>query len=246
MPSSTPKSPARFVEEIGEALARHKSASGLCCARDCLRVLATPELDAHLVDVHHARSLGFRSWWFWVRSLYFNLLPVVTDRKTKKTRRAQRVSVFRLPAVTLPLCRTAFRTLLGISHDTLQKHTAPRSDTPTSATPSHHSNHGSTPAHALSSAAVSAVVHFVHCLAEKEGVPNPRFTLDRTSEDQPDNLEHIVHLPSCYSRNRIFIKYTKSTEVEGARVGRSSFMEILKRDDRLANIKFSKRTLTTE
>jgi hypothetical protein len=242
MPGLT-KLPAEYVADIKQALLDASGSSTFCCGMQCLKRLDQAEVEEHLVDVATARSSSYSGWWFWVRSLYFNLLPMVRDRQSQRREmiRGSRVVTFRLPAITRPLCQTAFVALLGIGSRTLRSH-CPKVTDATAATPPDHGHRGREAPNQIPAVQRSAVVHFVQRLAEKEGVPNPRFILDRTSEDQPDNIKHIIHLPPCYTKNSIFIKYVKSTEVEGARVGRSSFMEILKRDDGLANIKFSKRT----
>ena len=99
------------------------------------------------------------------------------------------------------------------------------------------------PHNALTAAATETVVEFMLSLAEAEGVPNPRFSLERTAEDGGiDHIEHLIHLPACYTYNSLYVRYSTEFADHEDVVKRTSFLEILKCNPRLQNIKLSKRT----
>ena len=109
--------------------------------------------------------------------------------------------------------------------------------------PPAHGNTGAVPHNALTAAATETVVEFMLRLAEAEGVPNPRFSLERTAEDGGiDHIEHLIHLPACYTYNSLYVRYSTEFADHEDVVKRTSFLEILKCNPRLQNIKLSKRT----
>ena len=68
MAANDRKPPEAYVAEIETNLANFQASGKSCCGRDCLNKVPTKALAAHLIDVHLARSLGYRGWWFWLRT----------------------------------------------------------------------------------------------------------------------------------------------------------------------------------
>ena len=68
MATNDPKPPEAYAAEIETNLANFQASGKSCCGRDRLNKVPTKALAARLIDVHLARSLGYRGWWFWLRT----------------------------------------------------------------------------------------------------------------------------------------------------------------------------------
>jgi hypothetical protein len=109
--------------------------------------------------------------------------------------------------------------------------------------PRAHGNTDRPPHNITSPAKLDALSGFLIKLADAEGVPNPRFAFERTSEDGPDILETIVHLPPRFTLGSLYIKYKEhlSDYVELV-VGRRTFDHLFKELPQLQHIKLSQRS----
>lgn len=227
------KDPEQFVEDVRERWEKLKL-SASCCRRDCTKIISERELNTHLLDIEYFRSLGHRAFKGWVRSIFFVLRPNI--KKKGREEKGNKVYSFGLPSIKYVLCHSAFCALVGVSRNTLAEMVR---TPPHSARPNVHGNFGKTPPNALTSEQKNLVVSFFTGIAEKEGVPNPRFALDKTNDDEDEDYLNIIHLPPSYTINALYIRYRKSTEDP---IGRTSFRVLFKNEPTLAHIKLSKRT----
>ena len=51
-----------------------------CCHPECWRLITNGEFDRHLNDVQYFRGLGYKAFWSWVRTNYYNSVPFVRKR----------------------------------------------------------------------------------------------------------------------------------------------------------------------
>ena len=227
------KEPERYGDDVERRWKELKD----CCRRECYKMVSENDLKNHLADIEFFRSLGHRAFKGWVRTIYFTLLPFVPVKNKKEKERGSRICNFSVPAIDRQFCRDAFTALLGLNKSTLVEIvTTP----PLTATPNSHGNTGRKPSNTLSENERNSVISFITQIAEREGVPNPRFALDRTSSDGPEDFLNIIHLPPSYTTNSLYIRYSKSSDQ--ATVKRSSFKSLLKTEESLQHIKLSKRT----
>jgi hypothetical protein len=253
--SSNSKSPEARVADIRAALEAVRSdRDDLCCAAACWHNLRATWVDSQLIDVEMARSGGYRGFWFWVRTLYYNAFKL---EKKGTVRVSRRVDNFRLPSVPTPICRKAFCLLLGISERTLQRNCPIPADplAPMRATPAEHGNHGHEPINKTSSAAEQDAIDFILDVVKAEGIPNPRFAFDRDGDDEEDEVVVTIYqLPPYLSLRCLYRKYDAhhrkiELEAEGVlakippRVGnRKYFFELFRQAEELRNVRLSQRT----
>ena len=254
-------SPERYAENIRARLEQNKVFSMLlfipryilkhvfvfqrddteCCYRQCWKLISDEDLDRHLNDVQYFRGLGFKAFWAWIRTNYYNSVPFV--KKRGKTVLAERVAVFRLPAIQQPLCRNTFCMSLGILKDTLSFHKTPKPSAIERAVA--HGNAGRPPPQALTPEEVDEVVNFLLDQSRQFAIPNPRYTFSRTEDDpklRTDDVVNFFHFPAHLTKQSLYERFRKLCADDDTRTGRiislSSFRRIIKTNDNLKHIRF--------
>jgi hypothetical protein len=235
--SAHTKEPREYVAEVEKQIGAARGRAPRCCASQCFLKLSDGEVASHLVDVGVARALGHQRWWWWVRTCYLCSRPWVKKRGVFAL--ANRVVNFRLPSVLRPLCRTAFCTLLGVSTSTLQNHISKQSDT----LEDPHGNADRAPHNITTSQQTTVLTRFVEAVAEAEGVPNPRFAFSRSTDDAPDIIENIIHLPPRLSLGALYSLYVRHlADAPELAVCQRVFDRLFKELPALQHIKLSQRS----
>lgn len=231
----TPKQPEEFGDDVLERWEKLKKTSR-CCWRECVKVVSQAQVEDHITDVKFYRNLGHRAFRGWVRTIYLTLLPFVKDKNGSEKKRGNKVVMFSVPAIGLQLCQVAFCALMGVNKNALSDMVKMP---PSTATPPSHGNRGRAPPNVHSVEKVEEAIHFFVHIAEREGVPNPRFSLDRTESDGPEDFLNIVHLPPSYTFNSLYHRYARAVSQP---MCRSSLRHIFNNREELQHIKLSKRT----
>lgn len=143
-------------------------------------------------------------------------------------------SAFRVPSISICVCRTFFLDLFSISSSTLARWTAAGSGR--CATPPLRANLG-LPAHNLKTLAADRMVRFLRTFAEEFGQPWPVYHTGSHTE------EVIYYLPPSFSMRELWRLYNASVEIAGSEweLAWSTFETIYNSRTELVSIKTQRR-----
>ena len=209
--------------ELFEKIMSWRNNNTLCCGKRCFAVFNIPEMQQHCIEIEMYKNRGRGSFQSFVMSCYF------CSHTTKKCMN------WRLPCLSIDLCKKAFCLFLGLHPSTFERWVALAPHRATILRDHLLSGRESNHRKAL---ARNNVVNFVLKLADKEGLPWPQSNVNST----------LLLLPAIYSKRNthaLYLEYVQLSEADAERakalsVSLSTFWDILKCKD-LVHVRFSKK-----